>query len=53
MTMDDLRTIIGREIHAVVACESQIDAYIERMYARAEAANTVQRGQAIRPPKAP
>ena len=41
MTMDDLRTIIGREIHAVVACESQIDAYIERMYARAEAANTV------------
>jgi type IV pilus assembly protein PilB len=37
MTMDDLRTIIGRDIHAVVACESQIDAYIERMYARAEA----------------
>jgi type IV pilus assembly protein PilB len=37
MIMDDLRTIIGRDIHAVVACESQIDAYIERMYARAEA----------------
>ena len=35
MAMDDLRTIIGRDIHAVVACESQIDAYIERMYARA------------------
>ena len=40
MTMDDLRTIIGRDIHAVVACESQIDAYIERMYARAEAPAT-------------
>jgi len=25
-----------RDIHAVVACESQIDAYIERVYARAE-----------------
>ncbi len=37
MIMDDLRTIIGRDIHAVVACESQIDAYIERMYSRAEA----------------
>ncbi|MGO9964121.1 MAG: ATPase, T2SS/T4P/T4SS family [Acidimicrobiales bacterium] len=37
MIMDDLRTIIGRDIHAVVACVSQIDAYIERMYARAEA----------------
>jgi type IV pilus assembly protein PilB len=36
MAMDDLRTIIGRDIHAVVACESQIDAYIERMYARVE-----------------
>jgi type IV pilus assembly protein PilB len=40
MTMDDLRTIIGRDIHAVVACESQIDTYIERMYARAEASAT-------------
>ncbi len=40
MTMDDLRTIVGRDIHAVVACESQIDAYIERMYARAEASAT-------------
>ncbi|MGA2804192.1 MAG: ATPase, T2SS/T4P/T4SS family [Acidimicrobiales bacterium] len=38
MIMDDLRTIIGRDIHAVVACVSQIDAYIERMYSRAEAA---------------
>ena len=34
MAMDDVRTIIGRDIHAVVACESQIDAYIERMYPR-------------------
>ncbi len=40
MTMDDLRTIVGRDIHAVVACESQIDAYIDRMYARAEASAT-------------
>jgi type IV pilus assembly protein PilB len=37
MVMDDLRTIVGRDIHAVVACESQIDAYIERMYAREQA----------------
>ncbi|MGA2527566.1 MAG: ATPase, T2SS/T4P/T4SS family [Acidimicrobiales bacterium] len=36
MAMDDLRTTIGRDIHAVVACESQIDAYVERMYARSE-----------------
>jgi type IV pilus assembly protein PilB len=36
MIMDDLRTIIGRDIHAVVACVSQIDAYIERMYSRGE-----------------
>jgi type IV pilus assembly protein PilB len=32
MAMDDVRTIIGRDIHAVVACGSQIEAYIERMY---------------------
>jgi type IV pilus assembly protein PilB len=37
MAMDDVRTIIGRDIHAVVACESQIDAYIERIYGRSEA----------------
>ena len=36
MIMDDLRTLIGRDIHAVVACVSQIDAYIERMYSRGE-----------------
>jgi len=36
MAMDDVRTIIGRDIHAIVACESQIDAYIERLYGRAE-----------------
>ncbi len=32
LAMDDIRTVIGRDIHAVVACASQIDAYIERMY---------------------
>jgi type IV pilus assembly protein PilB len=34
LAMDDIRTVIGRDIHAVVACGSQIDAYIERMYAQ-------------------
>ena len=32
LAMDDVRTIIGRDIHAVVAADSQIVAYIERMY---------------------
>jgi type IV pilus assembly protein PilB len=32
LAMDDIRTVVGRDIHAVVACASQIDAYIERMY---------------------
>ncbi|MGH9292169.1 MAG: hypothetical protein ACRDZ6_05250, partial [Acidimicrobiales bacterium] len=32
LAMDDVRTIVGRDIHAVVACASQIDAYVERMY---------------------
>jgi type IV pilus assembly protein PilB len=35
MAMDDVRTIIGRDIHAVVACQSQIDAYVDRLYAPA------------------
>ncbi len=30
--MDDVKTVVGRDVHAVVACTSQIDAYIERMY---------------------
>lgn len=30
--MDDIKTVVGRDVHAVVACTSQIDAYIERMY---------------------
>ncbi len=47
MVMDDLRTIIGRDIHAVVACESQIDAYIERVYARTEGSATTH-GRATR-----
>ncbi|MGO9196447.1 MAG: ATPase, T2SS/T4P/T4SS family [Acidimicrobiales bacterium] len=34
LAMDDIRTVIGRDIHAVVACASQIDAYIERMYSQ-------------------
>ena len=37
MAMDDVRTIIGRDIHAVVACATQIDAYIERMYGHTNA----------------
>ncbi len=32
LAMDDVRTAVGREVHAVVACASQLDAYIERMY---------------------
>jgi type IV pilus assembly protein PilB len=32
LAMDDLKTVVGRDVHAVVACGSQIDAYIERMY---------------------
>jgi type IV pilus assembly protein PilB len=48
MAMDDLRTTIGRDIHAVVACESQIDAYIERMYSRNEAPAPAANGQGMR-----
>jgi type IV pilus assembly protein PilB len=32
LAMDDIRTVVGRDIHAVVACASQVDAYIDRMY---------------------
>ncbi|MGO9581695.1 MAG: hypothetical protein ACLP36_02705, partial [Acidimicrobiales bacterium] len=48
MVMDDLRTTIGRDIHAVVACESQIDAYIERMYGRAEPAAAAAHAATVR-----
>src|ERR1017187_5027731 len=34
MARDDVRTIIGRDIHAVVACQSQIDAYTKPMDGR-------------------
>ncbi|MGH9298949.1 MAG: ATPase, T2SS/T4P/T4SS family, partial [Acidimicrobiales bacterium] len=34
LAMDDVRTVVGRDIHAVVSCASQIDAYIDRMYAQ-------------------
>ena len=47
MAMDDLRTAIGRDIHTVVACESQIDAYIERLYTRNESPS----GAHGRPPR--
>src|SRR5580658_11354040 len=36
LAMDDVRTIVGRDIHAVVACASQIDMYIERMYGQGD-----------------
>jgi len=36
MVMDDLRTIIGRDIHAVVAASPRSTPTIERVYARAE-----------------
>jgi len=49
MVMDDLRATVGRDIHAVVACESQIDAYIERMYNRTEAAPATPHGRGLRP----
>ncbi|MHB1987459.1 MAG: GspE/PulE family protein [Acidimicrobiales bacterium] len=32
LAMDDLRSFIGKDVHAVVACPSQIEAYITRMY---------------------
>jgi len=32
IAMDDLKTVVGRDVHAVVACSSQIDAYIDRLY---------------------
>jgi type IV pilus assembly protein PilB len=38
LAMDDVRTIVGRDIHAVVACASQIDMYIDRMYGQGEGA---------------
>ena len=49
MVMDDLRTTVGRDVHAVVACESQIDAYIERMYNRTESAGATPHGRGLRP----
>ncbi len=32
MAMDDLRSVIGREVHAVVATRSQIASYLSRLY---------------------
>ncbi len=44
LAMDDIKTVVGRDIHAVVACASQIDAYIERMYNQGAASSGVQGG---------
>jgi type IV pilus assembly protein PilB len=35
IAMDDVRTIVGRDIHAVVACASQIEGYVDRLYGHA------------------
>ncbi len=32
LAMDDLRSVIGREVHAVVGSQGQIASYIERLY---------------------
>ncbi len=59
LAMDDIRTVVGRDIHAVVACGSQIDAYIERMYnqgasaPQARAAATEAPTEAAKAPSSP
>ncbi len=59
LAMDDIRTVVGRDIHAVVACGSQIDAYIERMYnqgasaPKARAAATEAPTEAAKAPSSP
>lgn len=52
ISMDGVRTVVGRDIHAVVACASQIDRYVDRMYGQVPApvAATAQPQQ---PPVAP
>ena len=52
MAMDDVRTVVGRDIHAVVACSSQIEAYIERMYNQGSGPVSA-RAVPSDPPKAP
>jgi type IV pilus assembly protein PilB len=37
IAMDAVRTTVGRDIHAVVACGSQIDSYIDRTYGQVPA----------------
>ena len=44
LAMDDIKTVVGRDIHAVVACASQIDAYIERMYNQGAASSGARGG---------
>jgi type IV pilus assembly protein PilB len=53
LAMDDVRTIVGRDIHAVVACASQIDSYIERMYGQVDAAPGPRSGGEAEAPAAP
>lgn len=36
LAMDDIRSVVGRDVHAVVACGSQIESYIGRLYAGTE-----------------
>ncbi|HLI44391.1 MAG TPA: ATPase, T2SS/T4P/T4SS family [Acidimicrobiales bacterium] len=52
LAMDDVRTVIGRDIHAVVACASQIDAYIERMYSHGGAPVSARAVTPSAPPEA-
>src|SRR4029077_10241196 len=49
IAMDDVRTIVGRDIHAVVACASQIEGYVDRLYGHAPP----QTAQAPRPQATP
>ena len=37
LAMDDVRTAVGQDLHAVVVAQSQIDAFIEHAYAKAPA----------------
>ncbi len=37
LAMDDVRTAVGRDIHAVVVAQSQVDTFIERAYVKAPA----------------
>ncbi len=51
LVMDDVRTAAGRDIHAVVACMSQIDAYIDRMYSKPASRGPVNGTKRDEPPE--